>query len=124
MKDILTSFDEEHTDVPCILFWRQYMEMVALLLRFTRAIRDGNWTLFLSALADMLRWFAASDHINYTRWGLIFLLDMQQLEETAPAVYEGFKKGDFVVKESTHRFNQIPDGLITKVWNIATKWQR
>ena len=57
----------------------------------------------------MIPWFAASDHINYTRWGLIFLADMQQLAETAPVVYEGFLKGDFVVKESAHRFNQIPD---------------
>ena len=54
IKDILTSFDEEHTGVPCIMFWCQYIEMVAILLRFIRAIRDGNWTFFLSAFADML----------------------------------------------------------------------
>ena len=43
VANILTSFDR-HTEVQCIPFWRQYMEMVVILLRFTRAIWDGNWT--------------------------------------------------------------------------------
>ena len=121
LKDALTSFDEEHADVPSVLFWRQYMEMVAILLRFTRAIRDGNWKLYISTFADMLPWFAASDHINYTRWDLIFLADMQQLAETAPVVDEGFLKGDFVVKESAHRFNQIPDDQGLEHYNKNAK---
>ena len=41
-KAILASFDKVHTGVPCILFWCHFMEMVAILLRFTLAILDGN----------------------------------------------------------------------------------
>ena len=77
------------------------MEMVGVLLRFTKAIRLGNWNLFLSAFAEMLPAFAAFDRVNYTRWGIIFLADMKQLSIKAPAVYQGFMSGGFV----EHLFN-------------------
>ena len=62
----------------------------------------------------MLPWFAASDRINYNRWGLIFLTDMQQLEETGPVVYEGFKKGDFVA-------DSIDEIAMKKIWYIFSQ---
>ena len=77
------------------------MELVAILLRFTRSTRDGNWALYKSSFAEMLPWMAVLDHINYLRWWSVFLADMQQLQLTAPEVHEGFMNGDFVVKEST-----------------------
>ncbi len=105
----LKEFDESHGDNPTFHYWRQYMDMVSILLRFTRALRSGNWKLFLSSLAEMLPWFAIYDHTNYTRWGTIFLADAAQLETKAPAVYNGFLNGDCVVKETPHQFNQLPD---------------
>ena len=99
------------------------MHLVTILLRFTRAIRDSNWQLYLQSFAEMLPWFAAFDHVNYLRWGCVFLTDMKQLEKTAPEVYLGFQSGDFTVKESNQRFNQIPDdqGLehVNKMGKVA-----
>ena len=85
------------------------MHLVSILLRFTRAIREGEWDLYLSSFAEMLPWFAAFDHVNYTRWGIVFLADMKLLPKTAPEVYEGFLCGDFVTKETENSFNQIAD---------------
>ena len=71
----------------------------------------------------MLPRFAAFDHIHYLRWGCVFLADMKQLEHTDPEVFEGFKSGDFTVKEANKIFNQVPDdqGLdhINKLSKVA-----
>ena len=75
------------------------MKLVLILLRFTRALWDGDWKLFLTSFAEMLPWFAAFDHYYYTRWGAVFLADMNLLPVTAPDVFEGFLAGDFVTKE-------------------------
>ena len=99
------------------------MKLEGVLLRFTRATRDGNLGLYLSSFSEMLPWFALYGHTNYTRWGTIFLADMRELAYTAPDVHSGFLGNDFVVKESHVALNQIPDdqGLehVNKMGKIA-----
>ena len=101
-------FDEACNQDPAFVYWREYMTMAGILLRFTRSILEGDWRLFLSTFAEMLPYFAEFDHTNYTRWGTVFLGDMEMLMETAPEVYQGFLNGDFVVQEGDNKFNQIP----------------
>ena len=48
------------------------------------------------------------DHVNYARWGAVYLLDMLQLKNTAPKVHAEFIAGNFVVTETAGSFNQIP----------------
>ena len=71
----------------------------------------------------MSPWFAAFDRIHYVRWGCVFLADMRQLEITTPEVFAGFQSGDFTVKETNQRFNQVPDdqGLehVNKMGRVA-----
>ena len=109
IREIFEEFDAEHKDDATFCFWRTYMQLVSILLRFTRAIREGNWDLFLSSFSEMLPWFAAFDHVKYFRWGTVFLTDMKMLQQTAPEVYQGFQEGDFFTKETANQFNQIPD---------------
>ena len=103
---LIEDFDKENQN-PTFVYWRQYMRLVQVLLRFIRAEREGNWRLHLSSFAAMLPWFAIYDHTNYTRWGTIYLADMKNLEETHPDIYTEFVNGNFVVKKTNHRFNQI-----------------
>ena len=42
--------------------WLQYLDMVAILKKFIKAERTGNWTLHLAAVQDMLPYFAAAGH--------------------------------------------------------------
>ena len=107
--DIIAQFDEAHQHNPTLCYWRQYMLLVSILLRFTRAIREGDWVLYLSSIAEMLNWFAVFDHVNYFRWVTIFLCDMKALPCNAPEVHKAFIDGDFVTKETCSTFNQIPD---------------
>ena len=105
----LQEFDKCNSDNLTYLFWRKYMDQAGILLRLTRALRSGDWKLYLASFAEMIPWFHLYDHTNYTRWATIFLADAQQIEERAPPVYEGFLSGGFVVKETHHKFNQLPD---------------
>jgi len=112
VMELLKEYDNsEHAEDPTYTFWCQYMELVGILLRFTRAIQDGNWHLYKSSFSEMLPWFAALDRVNYMRWKIVYLADMQQLEDTAPEVFQEFLKGDFVVKETNSKFVNIPDDM-------------
>ena len=103
----INKFFEENASNATLMFWRQYIDLVETLLLFVRADREADWTLHLSTFKSMLPFMITYDHTNYARWGVIYLLDMLQLEQTAPSVYQEFLAGNFVVKESTGYFNQI-----------------
>ena len=88
-------------------FWWQYIEMFSILLLFTRAQREGIWELHLTSFTKTIPLFMRYDHYNYARWGIIYVAEMKQLPEE---VKEEFVKGDFVVKCSANKFNQVdPD---------------
>ena len=55
----------------------------------------------------MWHYFKRYDHLNYARWGPVYLVEMHQFPE--PVLSE-FKRGSFVVKISAHEFSQVdPD---------------
>ena len=118
---IIKAFDAAHHDNPTFCYWRKYMKLVSMLLRFTCAIREGKWDLYLSSFYEILPYFAAFDNSNYTRWGVIFLADMKMLLQTAPEVQQAFERGDFVTKETASTFNQIPDDLALEHVNKSGK---
>ena len=83
------------------------MDMVAILLQYTRAQRDGIWELHLYSFSLMLPYFKRYDQLNYVRWGPVYLVEMHQLPE--PVLSE-FKRGNSVVKRSAHKISQVdPD---------------
>ena len=97
------------------------MDLVSILLAFTRELRCGDWKLYMSAFKSMMPWFAAYDHTHYTRWGAVFIADMEHLAQTAPRVYQGFLDGDFVAKEAKHTFNEMPFDLCLEHINKTGK---
>ena len=80
--DMLTSFIQENEATAIVSFWWQYMEIVAILLRFTRAQRDGLCDLHLSTFCSMLSYFMRYDHPNYARWSPVYMADMLSLLES------------------------------------------
>ena len=48
------------------------------------------------------------DYTNYARWGPVYLAGMENLETKAPKVHAEFIAGNFVVKRTNKRFNQVP----------------
>ncbi len=91
------------------------------MLRFTRAQRDGEWDLHLDTFAQMLSFFMSYYHLNYSRWGPVYVTEMHNLPET---VLSEFKNGNFVVKRSGRKFNQVdPDQAQEWVkWDRKERW--
>ena len=106
-QKLLKDFIASKCDEVNFVFWWNYMDMVSILLHFTRAQRDGIWDLHLHSFSLMLPYFMRYDHLNYARWGPVYIAEMHQLPE--PVLSE-FQRGNFVVKRSDQKFNQVdPD---------------
>ena len=71
---LLEEYDK--TLSPTGLYWIHYMKLVMILLQCIRAERTGDWQIHKSAYMAMLPWFAHYDHINYTRWGVVYAADI------------------------------------------------
>jgi len=105
-------------DDPNAEFWWDYMTMVSILLCFTRAQRDGSWNRHLYALKRMLPFLFRYDRVNYARWGTVYLAEMSVLP---PEVLLEFQEGNFVVKRTDRRFNQVSADQSTEWLNATGK---
>jgi hypothetical protein len=103
----IEQFEKDQMSKPTFKYWRNYMDMVSILLGFIRAEREGQWDLYLSLFARMLPWFSVYGHTNYSRWGPVYLADMRHLETTAPSVHHQFTAGRFSIKRTNKKFCQI-----------------
>ena len=67
---IIKAFDAAHHDNPTFCYWRQYMKLVSIFLRFTRVIREGKWDLYLSSSSEMQPWLSTTpitqDGVSYS----------------------------------------------------------
>ena len=63
-------------------FREEYCSMVNIVLHLIKAERTGNWNLHFSAVATMTPHFFAMDRPNYSRWLLMYPIDMHCLEFT------------------------------------------
>lgn len=104
-------------------YWLSYIAMVSLLLRFIRSTREGNWTLHLACIRDMIPWMFAYNRTTYSRYLPVYWCDMMTLEEKHPAAHETFQAGDFVAQRSTDSsFSQVAvDQTIEQTINRDTK---
>ncbi len=64
--------------------WIQYMRTVAILTKFIKAERTGNWNLHLQAVLDMLPYFAASGQNLYAKSSYLYLQSMLSLPSSHP----------------------------------------
>ena len=56
-------------------------------------------------LDELCPWFFIFDLINYARWLTIHIKDLVELSKKHLDRYVDFKKGNFVVQHSTHKFS-------------------
>ena len=67
-----------------------------------RASTEGDWTLHLSCIRQILPWCFAYDAINYARFMSVFCSDMKSLQEEHPEVHEVMKTGGVSVQMSSN----------------------
>ena len=93
---------------PHFFYWNTVIEIQLLINQFVRAQREGNFLLYIDVLDKFMSWFFALDHVHYSRWLLVHIRDLVCLKERHPALFDEFRKGNFVVQRSSHRFSLLP----------------
>ena len=79
-------------------FWSSYIKMVGELLLFTRATCEGNWSLNLSAVQNMLLWYFCYNRMNYSHYLSAYYLKMCDLQTTHPDIHENLYLESFVFR--------------------------
>ena len=87
-------------------FLQNYMNMVEVLLLFTRASSQRLWELHLYSLNEMVNYFFAHDQINYARLSPVYLATMSQLQESDPDAWF-YLKENFAIAKSDIPFTAI-----------------
>ena len=75
-----------------------------LMMMYVRAEREGDWCLHLYAVKEMIPYFFAAGHVNYARYALYYLREMERLPSD---VLEHFMKGEHVMRHCPGAFNGI-----------------
>ena len=81
------------------------LKLVSIIVSFVRSIRIGNFKLDKDSIQSHLPWFFALDHINYTGWLSVHLMDMLSLHKVNELVAQCFKNGMFVVCKTDKPFS-------------------
>lgn len=103
-------------------YWHNFLNLVYHLENLIRSDREGNWSLQLQAIQDLLPLFAAFDSINYLRWCSLYLEDMRRLPQIAPEVYSANMEGKFVIKRTRGNFTAVgADLALEQTINRAQK---
>ena len=105
------AFDEWRTQCeqkyPQSRYWSVTLKLESIMLSFVRSIRTGNFKLHKDSIQSLLPWFFALDHINYTCWLSIHLMDMLTLHKVNESVAQCFENGMFVVRKTEKPFSSI-----------------
>ena len=86
------------------LWLENLVKPVFIMMVFVRAEREGEWPLHLWAMQEMLPYFFAAGHHNYTRYGTYYLRSMEKLHGN---VLEKFMKGEHVMRHKNGLWNGI-----------------
>ena len=117
-SQLLSKFDDSLTYQS--RFLRNYMNMVEVLLLFTRASRQGLWELHLYSLSEMVNYFFAHDQINYAPLSPVYLATLSQLHESDPDAW-CYLKENFVIAKSDIPFTLIGSDHAMEQENKALK---
>jgi len=88
-------------------YWLTTFSLEILLLLYIRAIREGNFKLYLESLSNIAPWMFALDHTHYSRWLPVHIRDMFLLSEKHPAILAEFLAGKFVVYKTSNKFSAM-----------------
>lgn len=104
-------------------YWMSYLDLVDIMLNMLRASREGDWSLHLLSVHDMIPWCFAYDKQNYARYLSHYYAEMTHQETEHPDVHEFLKNGGFSVQLGKQNpFGRIPvDQVIEETVNKDTQ---
>lgn len=94
-------------------FLCNYMSQVSSLLNYIAATRNRNWRQHLATTEESAKYVHAHDQSNYSKWLLLYIADMLELETTDKESWDYFDEGNFCVSKNEVPFTSIdPDHAI------------
>lgn len=127
LKKILSKYNHFNLKLnelyPTCNFWSSYLEMVQVMLNFIRATREGNWTLHIASVREMIPCFFAFDRLNYARYLTVYHQEMLNLPTTHPYSNDHLQSGEFSVqRQSSYGFSKVAcDQAIEQTINKDSK---
>ena len=127
IHDLLTKLEifteSKCKSCPTFAFWNSYLELVEILMLFIRATREGNWSLHMSSVRDMIPWYFAYDRVNYARYMPVYWMEMMNLDRSHPEILHSLQNGTFAVQQQTdHMFSKTAcDQVIEQTCNRDSK---
>ena len=104
-------FETEASKSQTTKFWVDVLiKPVSSTMKFVRAEREGDWPLLLATSKQMLPYFFATGNVNYARYGLCYLREMQRQE-----VFSHFMKGEHVMHHSADLWFGIWSDMMIKM---------
>jgi hypothetical protein len=85
----------------------EYMNMVASLLLFIRASREGLWILHLVSLEQLCPLFFSQNRMKYMQHVPEYIAKMYELQHSDPDVWDELVNGNFCVKKSLIPFTSL-----------------
>ena len=98
--------------VQCHHFGKATLKLFKSFLTTLWSIRLGDWDLDQKVSELMLPWFHVYGRQNYAQHFAYCWASRQQLPNTHPHLYPEFKQGNFSVRRSADRFNNLPPDLV------------
>ena len=74
------------------------------MMLYVRAEQEGEWALHLYACKEMIPYFFAAGHVNYARYGIVYLRSMEKLPNK---VFNLFLNGEHVARHNEGLWNGI-----------------
>ena len=98
-----------HSNGKLSKLWMSYVDIVEALLGLIRATREGNWSMHLSSVREIVPWCFAYDNVNYARYLSAYLSEMSPLPEEHPDAFKYVSSGGLSVQlGNSNPFGRVP----------------
>ena len=112
----ITRFQKEGRQNSATIAYRDsFLVFVNILLRLLRADREANFLMHIQAVMETAPYFVLAGRINYSRYTIVYIAKMKQLEEREPLMNRIMIEGGLLFVGQRVGFSNV--SLQTKPWN-------
>ena len=86
-------------------YWYIFIDLILIFLIFVRSIREGNFSMYVSSLEQVVKWYYACDHYHYARWVTVHLYNLVNSPTTSLYLYKCFSDTYFNFQKSNKKFS-------------------
>ena len=88
-------------------FWMSYIKFTDLFFLLQRAVKTNNVELYGFVLHEVCALFFVTNHQNYARWMSLYSLELTNLRDQSPEVFEALSNGAFSVNRTGNPFANV-----------------